>query len=82
MCIPHIGYPAHGDSKCEARGRSRHESNSKRVVRNLEEKKAGTREKSPKQGLASAFPRNAPNNEKLVKVVNRETSSVKERNFK
>ena len=37
-----------------ARGRSRHKNNSKRGVKNLEEKNVGTKGKSPKQGLTKA----------------------------
>ena len=44
----------HGNSKGKARGRSKHKSNSKRVVRNPEEKNVGTKIKNPKQGLTSA----------------------------
>ena len=43
----------HGNSKGEARGMSRHKRNSNRVVRNLEERNVGTKEKSPKQDLTS-----------------------------
>ena len=42
-----------GNSKGEARGRSRHKSNS-RVVKNLEERNLGTKEKSFNQGLTNA----------------------------
>ena len=47
-------YPIHENSKSEARGRSRHKSKSKRVVRNLEERNVSTKVKSLKQGLTSA----------------------------
>ena len=40
-----------GNSKGEARGRNRHKSN---IVKILEERNAGTNEKSPKQGLTIA----------------------------
>ena len=40
--------------KDEIRGRSGLKNHSNRVVRNLEERNAGTKEKSPKQGLTSA----------------------------
>ena len=53
-CVFHTGFLAHGNSKGEARGRSRHQNNSRRVVRNLEKMNVGTKEKSPKQGLTSA----------------------------
>ena len=46
-------YLAHGNSKGEARGRNGHRINAT-VVRNLEERNVGTKEKSPKQSLASA----------------------------
>ena len=49
-CVSHTVYLAHGNSKGEARARNRH----KRVVRNMEERKVGTKGKSPKQGLTSA----------------------------
>ena len=48
-CVSHIGYLRHGNSKGEARGRSRHKNNSKRVARTWTRRK-----KSPKQGVASA----------------------------
>ena len=38
----------------EARGRNGNKNNSKRVVRNLEERNVGTNGKSPKQDLTSA----------------------------
>ena len=53
-CVSHTVYLAHGDSKGEARGRSRHKRNSNGVVRNLEERNVGTKGKNPKQGLISA----------------------------
>ena len=53
-CVSHTGYLAHGNSEGEARGRNRHENNSNRVARNLEEKNVGTKAKSPKQGPTSA----------------------------
>ena len=42
------------NSENETSGRSRHQNNRRRVVRNLEEQNVGTREKSPRQGLTSA----------------------------
>ena len=50
VCIPHI---MHGNSKGEASVRNRYKNNSKRVVRNLEERNVGMKGKSPKQGLTS-----------------------------
>ena len=50
----YLGYLAHENSKGKARIRSRHENNSKRVVKHLEERNVDTKKKSPKQGLASA----------------------------
>ena len=47
-------YLAHGISKGEARGRSRHKRNSNRVVRNPEEGYVGMKGKNPKQDLNSA----------------------------
>ena len=44
----------HGNSKGEVRGRSRHENNSERVVRNLKERNVGMKRKTPIQGLTSA----------------------------
>ena len=41
------GYLAHGSNKGVARGRSRHENTKKRVVRNMEERKVGTKEEKP-----------------------------------
>ena len=38
---------------CKARGRIRYQNNSKRVVRNLEGRKVGTKTKSPKQVLTN-----------------------------
>ena len=52
--VSHAGYLTPGNSKGEARGRSRHENNSKRRARNIEERNVGTTEKSSKQGLSSA----------------------------
>ena len=49
--IFHTGYLVHRNSKGEARGRSGHKNNSKRVVRNLEERKVVTRGKNLVQGL-------------------------------
>ena len=46
----HAEYLAHGNSKDEARGRNRHKNESKRGVRNLEERNVGTK-RSRKQGL-------------------------------
>ena len=55
VCVFYTGYLAHGNSKGEIRGRSRHRNNSKRVVRNLEERNVGTiRGKSSKQGITSS----------------------------
>ena len=42
-CVSHTVYLAHEDNKGEARGRSRHKKNSKRFVRNLEERNEGTK---------------------------------------
>ena len=53
-CVSHTRYLANGNSKGEARGRSRHKSNSKSVVRNLDESNVGTKGKSHKQELTSA----------------------------
>ena len=44
--LPHL---TNGNSKGEVRGSSRHRNNSKRVVRNLEERNVGTKGKSLKQ---------------------------------
>ena len=52
--VSHTGHLAHGNSKGEARGRSRHKNDNNGVVRNLEKRNVGTKEKSPKQGLTSA----------------------------
>ena len=53
-CVSYTRYLAHGNSKGEARERSRHKNNV-RVVKNLEERNVDTiRRKSPKQGLISA----------------------------
>ena len=52
-CVSHTVYLAHGDSKDEARGSSRHKNNV-RVVRNMETRNLGTKGKSPKQDLTSA----------------------------
>ena len=47
-----IGYLTHGDSKGDARGRSKHMSNSKRVARYMEGKNVSTKQgKSFKQVL-------------------------------
>ena len=45
----HTKYVTHGNSRCEARGSSRYQNHSKRVVvRNIEERNVGTiREKVP-----------------------------------
>ena len=51
MCIQRV---AHGNSKGEARGRIRHKSNSKKLVRDLEKRNMGTKEKSPQKGLIRA----------------------------
>ena len=53
-CVSHTGYLVYEISKAEARGRSRHKNNSRRIARNLEERSVVTKEKSPKQGLISA----------------------------
>ena len=45
--VSHTGYLAHENSKGEARGRRRHKNNSKRVVRNMGERNAGTKRKNP-----------------------------------
>ena len=42
-CVSHSGYLAHGNSKGEVRGRNRHKSNTRRVVRILEERNVGTK---------------------------------------
>ena len=44
-CVSHTRYLAHENSDGEAR--DEHKSNSKRVVRNLEEKNVGTKGKVP-----------------------------------
>ena len=44
----------YGNTKNEIRGRSRHQNNSKIVVRNMEERNTSSKRKSPKQGLTSA----------------------------
>ena len=41
-CVSHTEYLVHGNSKGEARGRSRHKNNSKRVVTNMEERNVDT----------------------------------------
>ena len=51
--VTRTGFLAHGNSKSEERGISRHKSNRKRVVRNLEERNVGTKGKRAKQGLTS-----------------------------
>ena len=53
-CIFHTGYLAHGSSHGNASGRGRHMRGSNKVVRNLEERNVGTKEKNPKHGLISA----------------------------
>ena len=40
--VSHAGCLAHGNSKGEGRGRSRHKNNSMRVARDMEERNAGT----------------------------------------
>ena len=45
--VSHTGYLAHGKSKGEARERNKHESNSKRVIRNLDERKVSTKGERP-----------------------------------
>ena len=53
-CVPRTGYLAHGKSNSEARGRSRHGNNSRRVVRDMEGRKVSAiKRKSPIQGLTS-----------------------------
>ena len=52
--VSHTVYLAHGNSKREAR--DRHKGNSKRLVRNLEERNVGTKERSPKQGITIELP--------------------------
>ena len=52
-CVSHTEYLAHGSSKDEARGRSRHNNNSK-VVRNVEGRNVSTKGKNPKQNLTKA----------------------------
>ena len=47
-------YLAHGNSKGKARGRNSPKNNSRRLVRNLEERDVGTKGKSPKRDLSSA----------------------------
>ena len=41
-------------ARLKQKGRSRHQENSKRVVRDLEERNVGTKRKNRKQGLTSA----------------------------
>ena len=53
--VCHTVYLAHGNSNGEIRERSRHQTESKIVVRNLEERNVGTKEKSPRQGPTSAI---------------------------
>ena len=53
-CVSHTGYLAHGNNMGGAKRRSRHNRNSKRVVRNPDERNVGTKGKSPKLGLISA----------------------------
>ena len=48
------GYLTHGNIKREARGKSIHKNNSKRKVRNMEERNVGRKGKSPEQGITSA----------------------------
>ena len=52
-CVSHTGYLAYGNSKHEARGRSRHKNNGTALI-NWEERNVGTKEESPKQVLTSA----------------------------
>ena len=47
--VSHTVYLAHGNKKGEARGTSRHKRNNNRVVRNLEERNVGMKEKVPKK---------------------------------
>ena len=51
--VSHTGYLAHGNSKVEIRGRSKHNNNDE-IVLNTEGRTVGTKGKSPKQGLTSA----------------------------
>ena len=53
-CVSHTGYLTHGNSKGEAIGICRHKDNSKRVIRNIEERNVGTSIKYPKQGLIAS----------------------------
>ena len=46
-CVFHTGFFVHGNSKGETRERCRYPNNSKRVIRNLEERNVGTKGKSP-----------------------------------
>ena len=43
-CVSQTGYLVHGNSKDEARGRSRHKNHSNRVVRNMGKKEPGHEE--------------------------------------
>ena len=52
-CASLTVYLAHEKIKGEGRGRRKHKNNV-RVVRNLEERNVGTKEKNPKQDLTSA----------------------------
>ena len=52
--MSYTGYLAHENNKSDIKGRSRHKNNSKRVVRILEKRNVGTKEKSSKQDLTSA----------------------------
>ena len=51
--VSHTVYLVHENSKGETRGRNRHKNNSKRVVRNLEERNVGTKVISPKQRITN-----------------------------
>ena len=53
-CVSHTEYPALGNSQSEARGKSRHQNNRAKVVRNLEERTLGTKRKYPEQSLTKA----------------------------
>ena len=46
-CVSHTGYIAHGNSKGETIGRSRHKNNGERRVGNMEEMNVDTKGKSP-----------------------------------
>ena len=56
-CVSHTVYIAHENSNGEAKERNIHKMNSKRVVRNLDERNVGTKGKNPKQGPNYRAPR-------------------------